>query len=244
MRSRRPLGFLDGVDRTASTVSPTGPLPSQWSPNPETFRYDRSRPVKIPPALTLSTSSKPRSDLQIPAHSSILILGNLHCEIFKNASDVLPLLEPFGAVQRIRLITPPAHSKMSELKDDPTPTHKAKPLPPSGTTPVEESDNSGDAAKLSNAAQHSQMTHMGAMAEFSTAAEASAALAALDGQVYGSIAIKAERAQTKNVKSDGAGADADHESANHGQCIYPRRICLYSKGSIQKMWTTSHKAVS
>lgn len=214
------VGFLDGVDRASPVPIPSGPPPSQWSSNPpQSLRCDRFRPVKIPPALTLNASLKPQPELSSPPgfnYSLTLILSNLHSEIFKNASDVLPLLEPFGAVRRIRLIAPPATSRNSDLKDD-TPTRKLKPLPPIEAIQTEEQPKSGDTVDdVAPSKNPKEVTHMGAMVEFSSAVEACAAVAALDGQVYGSVAIQAERTKTKSPKSSVGLSNVDAESVDYG----------------------------
>lgn len=148
--------------------------------------------MKIPPALSLSASKNNNELPNHQNHSTTLILRNLHREIFKNASDVLPLLEPFGAVRRIRLIIPT--SKNLETHDAPTPTHKTQNLPSPGTTPTEERPSTPNAdTTIASTSVEQENTHLGAVVEFSNAFEVSAASNALDGQEYGSVRIKAER---------------------------------------------------
>lgn len=189
------LGFLDGVDRSASTTVPASPSSPQWSPSvspPAASRYDRSRPMKIPPALSLSSSKHNTELSHHQNHTATLILRNLHREIFKNASDVLPLLEPFGAVQCIRVIAPV--SKNPETHDAPTPTHKTQSLPSPSTTPTEERPSTPNANTTKSSSEvEPETSHLGAVVEFNNAFEVSAALRALDGQDYGSVRIKAER---------------------------------------------------
>lgn len=129
--------------------------------------------------------------------STSLVLRNLHREIFKNASDVLPLLEPFGIIQRIQVINP---SPAMDSKDDihaPAITSimtTAQMLPSPTTTPTEDNPTPIDHPARQQGSSRDQVKyHMGAVVEFTNPFEMSAALAALHGQVYGDIAIQAER---------------------------------------------------
>lgn len=129
--------------------------------------------------------------------STSLVLRNLHREIFKNASDVLPLLEPFGIIQRIQVINP---SPTTASKDDiHTPTippimTTVQVLPSPTTTPTEDNPAPVNRPARQQGSSRDQLKdHMGAVVEFTNPFEMSAALAALHGQVYGDIAIQAER---------------------------------------------------
>lgn len=176
--------------------------------------------MKIPPALSLSSSKHNNELSHHQNHSATLILRNLHREIFKNASDVLPLLEPFGAVQRIRLIAP--SSANPDSHDAPTPTYKTQSLPSPSTTPTEECPTTPNANAIeATATVQQESTHLGAVVEFNNAFEVSAALSALDGQDYGSVRIKAERPPQMLPRSprDDDGLAPGREPLADGECV-------------------------
>lgn len=190
-------GFLDGVDRGPSATNLNSPDLPQWSsldPSQSTSKanFERPRPIKIPPALSLGSPMHPISSSQRNHSSTSLILRNLHREIFKNASDVLPLLEPFGVIQRIRLISPNTALANAEAQNFSPTVFADKPqtLPSPITTPTEENPIPVDGQR----SLHDRTNeHVEAVVEFATAFEVSAAVEALDGQLYGEIALQAER---------------------------------------------------
>lgn len=179
----------------------TSPDLPQWSAHengqaPPTIQFDRPRTIKVPPALSLSPPTHSANFSKRASPSTSLILRNLHREIFKNASDVLPLLEPFGIIQRIQVINPSPATASTDDNHRPAiasiiPAMQMLPSPT--TTPTEDAPIPIDhLARLQDSTCDQMRDHMGAVVEFTNPFEMSAALAALHGQVYGGLPIQAE----------------------------------------------------
>ena len=158
-------------------------------------RFERPRHIKLPPALSLATShmypTRPPVTQKSSPTTYSLILHHLHRDIFKSPSDILPLLEPFGVVQRIRIVSQQATGasgqSSSDTLDGPTPTHKTVELPIVDSA-AEKKGSTAD----KNASEVKEGDHVTAMAEFGKRAEAVAAKESIDGQVYGAVVIRAE----------------------------------------------------
>ncbi|KAF8314465.1 hypothetical protein DL93DRAFT_2167259 [Clavulina sp. PMI_390] len=188
---QRSNGFLDGVDRSVTAPPGTSSDSPSWAVQDNAFppagpHYERPRPIKIPPALSLSSHRS--NSLRRNALSTTLVLRNLHREIFKNASNVLPLLEPFGTIQRIRLIAP-----KEDHSGDTTSTSKNNGSSSPILTPTEENPNPTQNFEDGHLDTEQSSEHVGAIVEFANPQEVSAAVSALHGQVYGDISIEAER---------------------------------------------------
>lgn len=233
------LGFLDGVDRSPGVSSLGGPMSSQWSPpsnagpTSSASRPDRPLQIKIPPAISSPVPDSNTS--QHYSHSKSLILRNLHREIFRNASDVLPLLEPFGVIQRIRLIIPPAMSTTPKADHKectiPPSTQKTQALP-SPMTPTEERSHTASPALGALTSSLSQNhLHVSAIVEFTNPLDVPVAISALDGQLYGDIAIRAERTSQRvsmspRAEFDEAGLCVSQSTAGGLITIRPLNIAL------------------
>lgn len=215
-------GFLDGVDRSPGVASLSNPLSSQWSPpckpgsNPGS-RTDRPLQIKIPPAIPYSPPVSTSNSSQDYSHPKSLILRNLHREIFRNASDVLPLLEPFGVIQRIRLIIPPPTSTTPKADQHefpiPPADTKTQALPSPVTTPTEERLHlTGPALDTQTSPQGQNYVHASAIVEFTNPLDVPVAMTALDGQLYGDVAIRAERTSQFVSMSPRVGFDAHFEA--------------------------------
>lgn len=204
----------------ASALSPQWTPASNTGPSPSSSRSDRPLRIKIPPALSHSSSTPTNNTPQYYSYSKSLVLRNLHREIFKNASDVLPLLEPFGVIQRIRLAIPSATSTTpnADRQECPIPTasQKTQALPPPVIPPTEESSQVTSPAFDTQAFSQSQNhVHASAVVEFTNPFDVPVAVAALDGQIYGDIAVCAERIPQHMSISPRAEFDTHLEAGVH-----------------------------
>ncbi|KAF9506297.1 hypothetical protein BS47DRAFT_438289 [Hydnum rufescens UP504] len=153
---QRSNGFLDGTDRnpySGGLCPPPSILPNISSPSyPAIQSHEQTSPA-----------SHGSSSLHLSAQMPILFLANLHPDVFRNSTDVLPLLTPYGPVRSIKLLeTRPALYADDYSKDE--------------------------AAKTATSIGHRlPEAPLGALIEYVHHPDALMAQKALHGQLYGSV---------------------------------------------------------
>jgi hypothetical protein len=147
------------------------------------------------------------------------MIYNLHRDIFKTPADILPLVEPFGVIERIQIVEQTcarasAPSSPIGLSDSATPTRKTVDLPSTHDDRVPSVKVTS--TKPSNGVQEaSTCVHVNAIVEFSTALEAFAAVSGITGQVYGSEAVKVKPIEASpTIASDNGWAGEDSDSVD------------------------------